>query len=123
MTTKRQLLFAYNVMAGSSLEQCEVKERIEVVKILRKMRSEAESFQGFIDDLREKNMDIIGSNDPTIASRVGEINAAIEAEGNKEVEMQDLKVLSRATYEKILMSNPKWSGEAMLTVEDVLVSV
>ena len=116
---KGQLLQAYSLLSQASLEKCEIKERLAIIGLLRKVRSEAEGLQSFIDDVREKNQDIIGSNDRSLADKVKELNKAIEDESKKDVESKDFRVLDEKAIEHLIESNNKWTALGIMAVQDV----
>ena len=112
---KRELSMAYGILSAASLEKVEVADRITIVRLLRSVRKEAESLGDFINDLREKNQDIL--KDP---KRITELDKAIEEEGDKELPNLT-NALSEETFSKLLESNPKWNAAQMMIIEDVFV--
>ena len=117
---KRELNSAYITLANASLESVAVKDRIEIIRLLRHVRPEAEAYGNFVSEIREKNMDIIGSPDPAMAKRVAELNKAVDEEGDKEVNIES-NMLSAETFGKLLESNPKWNVAQMMLIEDIFV--
>lgn len=119
---KGELMKAYQILAAASLEKCKVKERVSIVKVLCLVRNEAEALQTFINDLAEKNQDIIGSNDASKGDRVSELNKAISEESGKPVSItENIAVISEKTLECLMESNPRWNGYAVMSVRDVFV--
>lgn len=112
---KHELSMAYGILSAASLEKVEVADRITIVRLLRGVRKEAESLGDFINDLREKNQDIL--KDP---KRITELDKAIKEEGNKDVTAVS-KVLSKETFSKLLESNPQWTPAQIMLIEDVFI--
>ena len=117
---KGRLLQAYGVLAGASLEKVEVKDRIMIIKLLRSVRTEAEELQDFINEVREKNQAILEQNADRQA--IAEIVKTINEESEKEIEAKDINIITTATFEKLIESNPRWTPAAMMAVEDVFVA-
>lgn len=109
---KKGLLWqAYGLVAKASLEQLDVKERVELVKMLRTVKPQVEEIDGFLNDLREKNADI-NSED-----KIRELNKITDEEMKQNVELT--VGISAGMKDKLLESNPGWTGGQIILLEDV----
>lgn len=120
MITKGMLMQVYSLLSQAQLDRCEVKERIEVVKVLRKARQEVEAVQGFVDDVRNKNQDIIAQGGD--GARMAELNKAVNDELAKPAETTGLDTLGGSVIDHLIDSNPKWTAAAIIAVEDAFGS-
>lgn len=117
MITKGLLIQLYGLLSQSSLEKCDVAERIEIVKVLRRARQEVEAAQGFVDDVRQRNQDILSTETDNV--KIAELNKAINDELSKAAETKELNVLGKDTIYHLSESNPKWTPAIIMLVEDV----
>lgn len=115
MITKGMLTQVYGLLSQAQLDKCDVKERIEIIKVLRKVRPEVESVQGFIDDIRNKNADILGSD----TVRLAELNKAVNEELVKKAETKETNVLTGETLMHLVESNGSWNAAVIMAIEDV----
>ena len=115
---KGLLIQIYNLLSQARLDACSVKERVDVIKTVRKLRGEVEAFEGFVADVREKNADIIGSGDK---AKIAELDAMINEEANKAIETEDIGTLTEDAVMHLLESNNGWSAGLVLLLEDVFV--
>lgn len=116
--TKGLLIQIYNLLSQAKLDKCDMKERFDIIKALRKLRGEVEVFEGFVADVREKNADIIGSGDK---AKIAELDAMINEEANKPIETEDIGTLTEDAVMHLLESNNGWSAGLVLLLEDVFV--
>lgn len=117
MITKGLLIQLYGLLSQASLEKCAVAERIEIVKVLRRARQEVEAAQGFVDDVRQKNQDILSTETDNV--KIAELNKAISDELSKAAETKELNVLGKDAVCNLIESNPKWTPAIIMLVEDV----
>jgi len=118
MITKGLLIQLYGLLSQASLEKCAVAERIEIVKALRNVRGEVEAFQGFVNDVQQKNQDIISAGDQL---KIAELNKVIADEANKPVETENVAMLSEDAVMHLLESNGDWNAAVVMAVEDVFL--
>lgn len=116
--TKGLLIQIYNLLSQARLDACSVKERVDVIKTVRKLRGEVEAFEGFVADVREKNADIIGSGDK---AKIAELDTMINEEANKPIETDDIGTLTEDAVMHLLESNNGWSAGLVLLLEDIFV--
>lgn len=116
--TKGLLIQIHNLLSQARLDACTVKERVDVIKTVRKLRGEVEAFEGFVTDVREKNADIIGSGDEV---KIAELDKLINEEANKPIETEDIGTLTEDAVMHLLESNNGWSAGLVLLLEDIFV--
>jgi len=118
MITKGQLTQVYNLLTQAKLDKCEVSERIDVIKVLRKVRPEVEAFQGFINDVQAKNADIISGGDN---AKIAQLNGIVANEANKAIENEDIALLTEDAVMHLLESNESWNAAVVMAIEDIFV--
>lgn len=111
--TKNELLQAYNLMMALSLEKLDITERIDVVKKMREQKKEVEDMQDFLNDLRERNQDIINGGDNAAIAR-------LNSETSKELEkVADTQVtIKEDVLNKIFEGNPKLTAAQIMFLQD-----
>ena len=106
---KGLLLQAYGILAAASMEKLDVAQRIEVVKILRKVRPQVEDIEGFLNDLREKNKGLT-------ADKLEEMNRLTNEEMKAEVEID---VSLGDMLNRLMEGNKTWNVSQVMLLEDV----
>lgn len=106
---KGLLLQAYGILAAASMEKLDVAQRIEVVKILRKVRPQVEDIEGFLNDLREKNQGLT-------ADKLEEMNRLTNEEMKAEVEID---VSLGDMLNRLMEGNAVWNAAQVMLLEDV----
>ena len=106
---KGLLLQAYGILAAASMEKLDVAQRIEVVKILRKVRPQVEDIEGFLNDLREKNQGLK-------ADKLAEMNRLTNEEMKAEVEID---VSLGDMLNRLMEGNGTWNAAQVMLLEDV----
>lgn len=106
---KGLLLQAYGILAAASMEKLDVAQRIEVVKILRKVRPQVEDIEGFLNDLREKNQGLT----PAALEEMNRLtNEEMKAEVEIDVSLGDM-------LNRLMESNGTWNAAQVMLLEDV----
>ena len=142
--TTNEIVGLYKVLSDAKLAKVEEADKYSVIKILRKLRPTAESFEAYQKDAQERlkpeNWDDIvskvqqwqneGENTTLTEDERKDINMAIMTyersvssciyeELNMEVEIE-FKKLTESAYKKLLASND-WDAKTALLVADAIV--
>ena len=107
---KGLLLQAYGILAAASMEKLDVAQRIEVVKVLRKVRTQVEDIEGFLNDLREKNQGLT-------TDKLAELNRLTNEEMKAEVEID--ASLGDNMLNRLMEGNGTWNAAQVMLLEDV----